>query len=118
MLRQPKSQRLIKVTDSRELLLPETEKACITCLLNLKTNLAFKTSLENALFPKLLIMYQLVYRNVEYVRCNKQDININLTSLIATHEEADSVSFCTVRFYNFMSMSSNIVIASNVGQLT
>ena len=34
-------------------------------------------------------MYQLVYRNVEDVRCNKQDININLTSLIATHEEAD-----------------------------
>ena len=56
MLREPKSQRLVKVTDSHELILPETEKAYITCLLNLKTNLAFKTSLENALFSKLLIM--------------------------------------------------------------
>ena len=42
----------VKVTDSREVPLPETDY--IMCLLNLKTNLTFKTSLENTFFSKLL----------------------------------------------------------------
>ena len=55
-----------------------------------------------------------VFRNMEDVRWNKHDIN--LTSLIATMKKPTLVSFCTVRPYT--SMSSTIVIASNVGLLT
>ena len=55
-----------------------------------------------------------VFRNVEDVRCNKQDIHIYLTSLDATHEEIDP----RVILHCNMSMSSTIGVASNVGLLT
>ena len=116
ILREPKSQRLVKVTDSRvsspsRVSTPSRDRQRLYYVL---------TEHENKQnFVGKCIIFQApnnvaanVFRNVKYVRCNKQ--YIYLSSLDATHEEADprAILHCN------MSMSSTIGITSNVGLLT
>ena len=114
-----KKSKTIKVTDSRvsspsRVSTPSRDRQRLYYVLTEHEN---KSCLQN--FVGKCIIFQApnnvaadVFRNVVYVRCNKQ--YIYLTSLDATHEEADprAILHCN------MSMSSTIGITSNVGLLT